>query len=280
MGLFKDVYCDECGKKAGMLMRVKLQDGKCLCASCSEAVPTHAYTSLLKSYTLDMYHDFKDYIRYSNEYLRPLFKETHKYFILHVDVENKIFYIGRNIDERTVFYHFRNVADFDLIFDAKEFKEGIIGDKVTGKILMELEMNNPPFRYEEILDRSATAKAEKTLFGSKVRYGSPKGMEEFLQVFLALWKESILEQYEDDSVYEEDYTTEYETHTPTAASELQQAMALFMIDDLNTLTLKELKLQRNKLIKTFHPDTSDANNTKYAQKINTAYEVLKRALGE
>lgn len=40
-------------------------------------------------------------------------------------------------------------------------------------------------------------------------------------------------------------------------------------------TLEELKKQRNRLMKTFHPDEDDAEITKYAQKINHAFEILK-----
>lgn len=43
--------------------------------------------------------------------------------------------------------------------------------------------------------------------------------------------------------------------------------------------LKKLKEQRNKLIKAFHPDVGNDDNTS-AQKINEAYEVLKQALRE
>ena len=57
--------------------------------------------------------------------------------------------------------------------------------------------------------------------------------------------------------------------------ELQQAMSLFMIDDLSVITLSELKAQRNRLIKTFHPDKATDADAKYAQKINAAYETLK-----
>lgn len=55
-------------------------------------------------------------------------------------------------------------------------------------------------------------------------------------------------------------------------------MALFMLDDLENITLEKVKMQRNRLIKTFHPDKGSADDTNYAQKINNAYEVLKSYL--
>lgn len=280
MGLFKEVYCDECGKKTKLLSRTKLQDGHCLCGNCGNKIPVIAYASLLRSYTLEMYRAFLDYIEYSNQYLRPHFTETHHYYTIHVDAEHKLFYIGRSISDNTVFFHFRNVQDFDLVFDVKEFKEGLISDKVTGQVLMELEMDAPSFHYEDVLDKNTTAKAEKALFGSKVRYGTPKGMSEFLEVFCALWKEAILEKYEEDG-YDDDYTENTDPHTDTSkSSALHEAMALFMFDDLSAVTADILKQQRNRLMKVFHSDVSGADTTKYAQRINEAYEVLKQHLSE
>lgn len=274
MGLFKEVYCDDCGKKAGLLFRTRLQDGHCLCGDCANKIPSYAYSTLMKSYTLEMYHSFLDYIKYSDQYMRPQFTETHHYYNLHVDAEHKLFYIGRKMDDCTVFYNFRNVQDFDLVFDGQEFKEGILSDKVTGRILMALEMEVPLFRYEEILDKNATAKAEKALFGSKVRYGSPKGMDEFLETFQLLWKEALLEQYAEDEAGEDEDFQSGEVKN----SELQDALALFMFDDLSEVTKESLNQQRKRLAKVFHPDVSGADTTKYAQRINAAYDVLKQYL--
>ncbi len=55
-------------------------------------------------------------------------------------------------------------------------------------------------------------------------------------------------------------------------------MALFMLDSLDNVTLEEIKGYRNRMIKTFHPDKGSAEDTKYAQKINKAYELLKQHL--
>ena len=51
-----------------------------------------------------------------------------------------------------------------------------------------------------------------------------------------------------------------------------------MIDSLNDITLDELKSLRNKLIRTFHPDAGGETDSKYAQKINAAFETIKQAI--
>lgn len=54
------------------------------------------------------------------------------------------------------------------------------------------------------------------------------------------------------------------------------ALNLFMLDE--GYTMDELKKQRNRLLKSFHPDEGSEETKKYAQKINSAYEILKRNL--
>lgn len=274
MALFKEIHCAACGKKTNLVTRFRLQDGSYLCGECGAKIPLFAQSSLLKSYTLDTYHRFLDYIQYSDRYLRHEFAETHHYYDFHVDSEHKLFYIGRKVESNTVFFHFRNVQNFDLVFDGKELKEGVIGHKVTGRILAELEMDVPYFHYEAILDKNASVKAEKALFGSKVRYGSPKGMDEFLDTFLLLWKEAILEEYDaEDYIHYDDLSS-----GEGKVSALQEALAVFMFDDLSEVTAESLKRQRNRLMKVFHSDVSGADTTRYAQRINEAYECLTQYL--
>lgn len=276
MSLFKDVYCADCSEKTNLLFRTKLKDKKYLCSKCMKKVPSYMKNTLKSEYIYEDFEEFKDYLDYANKYLRPVFKETHEFHGIHIDVANQIFYIGYGIDENTVFLNFSNLADFDLIFKAEEYKEGIIDSKVKGNIVMGITMENPYFKHEEILVYGAKAKAKKALFGSTVRYENPKGMDFFIEAFACAWQEAISK--ENQEFYEYDETTS--SNISSTPSELQQAMALFMIDNLDEVTLSSLKLHRNRLMQTFHPDTGSADDTKYAQKINTAYEILKKALTE
>ena len=68
--------------------------------------------------------------------------------------------------------------------------------------------------------------------------------------------------------------TEIPKKTSSASEQLQKALALFMFDSLNDVTAESLKAQRNRLIKSFHPDTGSEDDNKYAQKINEAYMIL------
>lgn len=57
-------------------------------------------------------------------------------------------------------------------------------------------------------------------------------------------------------------------------NEYERAKCLFMLDD--KYTLDELKTQRNRLLKAFHPDNTHDNSDRYIDRINRSYEILKR----
>ncbi len=269
MGIFKEINCAHCGKKTNLLTRLKLHDGNYLCSDCMSKVPSYMKDSVKAHYDLEDFRSLLAYIEYSNTELRPRFHETHWYYSIHIDTENKLFYLGYDIDEKTVFFNFYNIEEFNLTFNAEEFKEGVLGDKVKGELLFILKMNNPYFYHEEILDYSAKAKAKKKLLSNRVEYDNPKGMDEFLLFFQTAWQKSKGSQEEDRAEDREN------SNISALADELRQAMSLFMLDNLENVSLEDIKSQRNRLIKAFHPDKGSADDTAYAQKINSAYEVLK-----
>lgn len=59
-------------------------------------------------------------------------------------------------------------------------------------------------------------------------------------------------------------------------NDYQEALALYMLTC--PYTKEEVRKQRNRLLKTFHPDES-SDNSRYAQKINKAYDILMKNAG-
>ena len=273
MGIFKEINCACCGQKTSLLTRMKLHDGNYLCSTCTAKIPSFMKESVKTHYELNDYMTFLEYIEYSNRELRSRFHETHYYYSIHIDTENKLFYLGYDMNEKTVFFNFHSIEDFDLIFKAEVLKEGVLGDKVKGELLLILKMNIPYFYHEEILDYSAKAKAKKKLLTNTVEYDNPKGMNEFLLFFQTAWSASLEEAYAQEQC-------ENASSNTTMSTELQQAMALFMIDRIEDLTIDKIKMQRNRLIKAFHPDKGSSDDTAYAQKINNAYEFLQQYVAQ
>ena len=264
MALFQKVSCAECGKQFGGLLKTKLKSGEYICPDCMRIVPTVMHNTFFSSYTFEDFRALKSYVEISNQEFKPRFSETTSYYSIHIDEDSALFYLGKKISEDTIFFKFSNVDSFDLDFNAKELKEGILGDKVTGDILFELEMAVPRFEHEEKLATGVKTKARKKLFGTKVVYDPPEGMLEFS----ARFQNTCLLSAEDD--YDE-----IDADAPSSSS-LQQAMTLFMLDSLEGVTLEEIKTLRNRLMSTFHPDKGSDADVRFAQKINEAYEELKK----
>lgn len=78
--------------------------------------------------------------------------------------------------------------------------------------------------------------------------------------------------------YEDSYTgQQYQSgNYQSADTSYVSALSLFMLEE--GYTMDELKKQRNRLMKSFHPDEDDAETVRYAQKINCAYEILKNRM--
>lgn len=273
MGLFDKVFCDNCPEEAKLLRRLKLQDGKYLCSKCRNKIPEYMMGTVREHYLLEDYKELLDYIDYSNKHLRPQYHETHRYHSVGFDFVHGIFYLGYDIKEKSVFLDVKNVTYFDLVFEPEEIKEGIIGTKVKGDVRMVLEMNWPPFVHGTKVAYGEKAKAKKSFLGNKITYDNPVEMSNFLNAFLTCCVNSM----EDDN-YENNTSGGTQSYTSSSSSGLQKAMALFMFDDLENITVEKVKMQRNRLINTFHPDKGNADDTNYAQRINNAYEVLTNYL--
>ena len=54
MGLFKEIYCADCGAKTNVLTRTKLRDKKYLCSKCSMKIPYYMISTFTASYTFDL----------------------------------------------------------------------------------------------------------------------------------------------------------------------------------------------------------------------------------
>lgn len=265
--LVKEVHCAVCGNKAGLLTRQALKDGNYICFDCMPKLPSYVSECLAEHYDLEGFMQLKDYLRYSEEVLKPRFSETAHYGKLHMDEENGIFYIEEGFFSEPLYCEMKHVSFFDLEFRPEELKEGFLGDKVTGNVLAILNVTLPSFVYVKTVATNVKGKAKKKLLSTTVTYENPEAMEDFKLRFLLVWSRYIVESGEQE-----------QTLTGAEMSELEKAKVLFMLEDVENLTLEQVKKQRNRLIRMYHPDTGSDADTKFAQKINNAYEILKNSI--
>ena len=287
MALFKEENCAYCGKKLSLLGKHKLADGTHVCGKCYGRLP-YMFTSGVKEYDKEQFARVMEYLDESKNHLEKIFNETDSYQGIRIDTQHDLLYYDGI--RPAVYLKFENVSDYDLYFEAEEAKEGMFRTKVTGSIHLRLKTDFPICFIDEVVATGvkASARVDEGLFRKKVIYDNPKGMDEFNRHFARTWEIAREKMYirltreleEQQRAFEQEQAY-YESYSEPAAaepSELQQAMALFMIDDLSAVTLSDVKAQRNRLIKSFHPDLNSSDDTGYAQKINLAYEVLKNYL--
>lgn len=272
MALFKEVKCTCCGKKTNVLTRTRLEDGQYLCSKCLEMIP-YELSRELEGRSYADFETLKEYMEVNNPDWDKMFRETHKFHGIHIDTANALFYLDWL--HPTTYFRFVDLDEFSLEFVPDEVKEGMFGTKVTGKIYMKIRVDSMLLYMDKVLAKDVKASAKISgVMNKKVTYENPKGMDEFLHHFLRAWDYAANIRKAAD-YYSNCYEQSSYEQPSYQNNELQQAMALFMIDDLNAITLADLKSQRNRLIKTFHPDHGSAADNGYAQKINIAYETLK-----
>jgi len=275
MGLFKEIYCAHCGKKTNIITRMKLKDGNYICGECSDIFPLIMYETV-SEYTLSQYQELVAYFDETYKKYGDKFKATHSYLDFDLDSVNRVFSIGYVSGKRTIF-ELKYLEEFDLYYYPLEYKEGFLAEKVVGNISLNIKMSTPEFCFQDDIEKDVKAVTKSNLLGTKIDVGNPKGMDEFVSQFHFAWRNALeeaqREYYKEHGQYNSNYGGGFAD--VSESSELQQAMNLFMIDNINEITLDELKKMRNRLIKTFHPDLNDVEDTKYAQKINAAFDILE-----
>lgn len=265
---FKEVHCDICGNKAGLLTRKELKDGKVVCFDCVHDMnlPDYVRENLSEYYDLEKLYQLKEYMTYSKEVLEPKFKETVSYGKLHLDETNGLFYIDEGLLSMPMYTELKKLTSFEMIFNPEELKEGVFHDKVSGSVAAVLSVEWPLYIYAKTVADKVKAEAKKATFSSKVTYAEPVELELFKTRFLMAASKVM----EENEAQPEQVSSEI--------SELEKAKALFMLDGRDDFTIEEVKKQRNRLIRMYHPDVGSEEDTKYAQKINNAYDVIMRSL--
>ena len=248
----KDIYCVNCGVRTGLLTRAKFVDGKCLCLKCQCALPTFLNANIGKISSQE-YSGLFEYMNTQSKELSKVFKKRHKFSHLQLDTVNKI--LRYKYKQTTPIYiNVDDISYFNLDFKGGKV-EGI------GDIRIAMECNNPKFSIDE------------TLAENEIETQCYDFMDAYYSIKVGSQTNKQTEGYNQgyQNTYEQN---EIPKKTSSASEQLQKALALFMFDSLNDVTAESLKAQRNRLIKSFHPDTGSEDDNKYAQKINEAYMIL------
>lgn len=280
----REECCAICGQKAGVLTRHRLCDDTVLCFDCAYEIPSYVKPFLPDHYNLDDVKRLKKYLKHCKERLSREFIETASFGALRIDEEHGWVHIDEGDMATELFVEFKDIQWFNMDFTAKHVKEGLFDNKVFGHVDLELSVSNPYFEFDGPITGRVKAQSETITFSRSnyrhTTYSNPKELDIFVARF-----EAAMERFGNHSEheqYQQQEEREYQesTYSQTNMGELQKARALFMFDDNESYTLDELKKRRNRLIRMYHPDISSDSDadTRFAQKINDAYEILKKSL--
>ena len=269
MGIFnKPANCQCCGTLLKGTQQVKFGEIKSefiLCKNCSQNV--HPF---IKDYAQQhwSYSDFEDYLAWEEETKdeRSQFKSKYSYGshgTVQIDTERGLFKIKDPYEEEGMVFRFEDLNDYDIDFKPEDMEKSFMDACIMGEEYIMVDLIRPSVRIEETLDLTAIYSAKKKgILSSKYEYNLEGDFVGFIRTFTTC---VYLEQEKQNAAW---------TDETGKIDEIQKALALFMFDSMEDVTIENLKKQRNTLIKAFHPDNNESDEH-YSQKINAAYELLQ-----
>ena len=275
-GVFrKEANCAHCGKTLKgteqKVFRPEHEADFVLCSECCGKIHSQLLDYAFSHWT---YSDYRAYLEWDDATCeeRAQFNPTVVYgqgTKLKIDTDRCLFTIGSGYND--IVYRFMDVNVYEMNFKPEEIKEGVISSKVMGDEFITVELFNPVMSIDATLTRGASYRLrEKGFISKKYEYDfSDKFMNAIMAFNACIY---IVDQLRYGNYSQEDQSA---GATPSEMDDVQKALALFMFDNVDEITQDSLKKQRNALIKAFHPDNNEANES-YSQKINTAYDLLSK----
>ena len=259
--------CKYCGKPMKNYQKVTLKDGTVICSDC-RTIPEYMKETF-ENWTYEDFQNFKEYEAISKDEYTKQFSPTVSYGKLFLDEKHGLICIDDKYKPgESLLLSAAMIESFIYDFIAKEANSGILHTEVIGDVVVAAVCQYPFFAALIKVKKDVKAPAKKKgIINKKIEYEMPEELQFFMlrmEACVRNEKERLRNQLERESLNE--------------ISDVNKAMALFMFDTLDGVTLSDLKIQRDRLIKTFHPDSGVDIDPGFAQKINVAYDALKEEI--
>ena len=258
--------CIICGNAANLFHRKKTFDGF-LCSTCMSHIPQVLKPSIRK-YSLEQIREIIAWIDKYHSYYIKTFDETASYGDLHIDEYHGLFAICSKkqiIDGKLPDTCYDIFSCLDLTDVGLATKNAAANDNsVNVDIELMCEIDHPAISFKKIIKSNAKC-IMKRLDSETVQYSEPESLSVFRNIFNQMLK-SALEKYNYN--VQNDFLTKQDV-------EIFAAKSLFMLDEV--FSKEELKQQRNRMLKVFHPDEANGESSEmatYTKRINDAYKLL------
>ncbi len=260
--------CCICGQETGKLFGRSIGENERICKNCCNKLPSEMKKKISE---FDM-EDIKSYMEKDTRrhpYIIKSFKRTARYGELVLDEHMGYIAFAKKLTDGGMLpdscYDVFNLADVrDMSFAVLNpawVKGGIHAD-----VEIYISLHSPRLEFRRTIKSDDVCRITQTNSDGSCTYEAPEVLCMFETLINRAWERALNCRNLDDffgAVDEREYAL---------------AKATLLVDD--SYDMDEIKKQRNKLIKAFHPDTmyDDEDAAYYAQKINDAYGILKEKL--
>lgn len=285
--------CSICDKNLSLFDGKKIFGNGLVCKECIGKIPKMAVSSL--EHLTD--YDVKDLMAYAYATapkLRSVFLETASYGTLHIDEINGLFAIcdkkqvdktGRLSDTVKDIYQALYLTNISMTIVPDKTQNS--PNKIKGLVKFVAVLTNPQINISTTVKERVSCVCYE-VDDEHMGFDEPNDLVFFKNMFNQMMKKAFdryKKAWEEQKEIEEEKKKEEERkrreqeekeHKEMEKQDMEyiKAKAAFMLED--GYTEKELKTQRNRLLKTFHPDEGETDVSSYTQNINKYYKILMK----
>lgn len=259
--------CSICNKKISKIFDLNCRDGY-VCKDCCKELPSFLLDYVDK---LSFIH-IKNYIQWKNENYKSFseqFVSSTEYGNIYLDSIHGILAIGDKSCFEDDFITSDSVVLIPVTylssFVINMGKVSLVHNDVSSQIRVSISVTNPKIDFFNIVIKEKDECFVNRTNDGNLEYSLPYGAQIF-------WDEVIETNHR-----LVDKSSDVRSFNSSEINELERAKGLFMITD--SYSIEELKKQRNKLMKVFHPDADNSDDAmKHTIYIQKAYELLEQNL--
>ena len=259
--------CCICNKDINILNSKKIENNDHICMECYNHLPIIIKENIsnLMAYEISSY---IDYDKVYHDLLIKTFTKTASFGEVILDEHNGLIAFCKNMKSDKLpdtchdIYKVLDIEDFDLAMkNPSIYHGGVIAD-----IEMSIKFHTPDIKICKIVKHHEKCEATRTSTGYD--YNIPP----ILSLFVGIVNNAREIAYKRECINLNDFFDLKDK------KDYELAKATLMLDDY--YDMDDLKLQRNKLLKIYHPDENidETICLKYSQKINEAYKILRKKL--
>lgn len=270
--------CELCNKKIlPMITANKIMKKNNICRECYDQLPILVQNNI-SAYTPDALKKIKDYINKTHDKMIQEFKATDSIGYIYLDRHHG--YLAycdpRKVKRGKLPKNCYDIFDCNYIQECSVITHDPYMRREYGVEYLAMDVDfrcivkNPEIRFGCLMGEGVPCEV-LSYMTDEISYKEHRQLRALKENLSFLVRNNEINRQRKSNA---DYSSSGGTNTNNNDTAYLQATALFMLD--NNFTKSDLKRQRNKLMKTFHPDTTGNNEEQevYARKINSAYELL------